>query len=96
MAQNLTLIDVIRVDMIAKFWGNDAGWNSSPVHSAMYEATTLKLDCSKALNQLNWKPRWSLDLALQKTVEWYKAYEGGHNMNDLSLSQIDQYSKSLE
>ena len=39
-----------------------------------HEANYLKLDSSKAHNQLNWQPRWQLQTALQKTLEWHEAW----------------------
>ena len=39
-----------------------------------HESSFLKLDSSKANTQLNWRPRWELYTALQKTVEWHDAW----------------------
>jgi len=39
---------------------------SPQVHEAQY----LKLDISKAIFHLGWQPRWGLETALQKIIEW--------------------------
>ena len=40
----------------------------------LHESKLLKLDCSKAFNILKWKPVWDIDTAIEKTVNWYKAF----------------------
>jgi CDP-glucose 4,6-dehydratase len=37
-------------------------------------ATSICLDCSKAEKILGWKPEYTLDEGIVKTVEWYKKY----------------------
>jgi CDP-glucose 4,6-dehydratase len=59
-----------------------------------YEANLLKLDCSKARSQLGWIPKWSLETALQKIIEWQKAFQMQENMQVVSLAQINQYMSS--
>ena len=34
--------------------------------------TSLYLDCSKALNELGWSPKISLEEGIQRTIEWHK------------------------
>lgn len=55
------------------------------------EANTLQLDSTKARDKLGWCSRWSLDIALSKTLEWHQAWQEGHSMDDLSLRQIEIY-----
>jgi CDP-glucose 4,6-dehydratase len=35
------------------------------------------LSAEKARKVLNWKPRFTLDQGLERTVAWYKGYLGG-------------------
>lgn len=56
-----------------------------------HEANYLKLDSSKARNQLNWRSRWQLHTALQKTFEWHKAWRKAKDMRLVSLAQIYDY-----
>lgn len=56
-----------------------------------HEANYLKLDSSKAHSQLNWQPRWRLQTALQKTLEWHEAWRSGTDMRAVTLAQVADY-----
>lgn len=56
-----------------------------------HEANYLKLDSSKAVARLNWKPQWHLGTALEKTLEWHQAWRKNQDMSDVTLSQIDDF-----
>lgn len=56
-----------------------------------HEANFLKLDSSKAHNKLNWQPRWRLQTALQKTLEWHEAWRKSKDMRSATLAQISDY-----
>jgi len=47
------------------------------------------------LFDLNWKPTLRFEETVKMTVEWYKNYYQNHecSMFDLTISQIDQYTK---
>lgn len=59
--------------------------------SGPHEALTLRLDSSKARQRLSWRPRWCLDSALSKTLEWHLAWKASDEMDDFSLRQIQEY-----
>ncbi len=78
------------VDKMVKLWGKGAGWradNGEHIH----EANNLKLDCSKAHNRLGWWPRWDLERALNKIIEWHKAEQINGDMRQICHQQIDEY-----
>jgi len=56
-----------------------------------HEAGCLKLDISKARARLGWSPRWRLETALDKTLEWHNAWRKGKDMKAFSLGQIEEY-----
>lgn len=56
-----------------------------------HEAGLLKLDSAKAKTRLGWTPRWSLEVALDKTVEWHQAWRECQSMAEISIQQIEQY-----
>ncbi|TGL99807.1 CDP-glucose 4,6-dehydratase [Leptospira jelokensis] len=58
-----------------------------------HEANFLKLDISKAKNQLNWFPKWNIDHALLKILEWTNAYLNGTDIQNICLNQIEEYSR---
>ena len=57
----------------------------------IHEANMLKLDCSKSMNELNWAPRWTLDQALDATIQWALGYLQGRNLQELCKEQIAAY-----
>ena len=50
-----------------------------------HEAKLLKLDCSKAFNNLKWKPVWNNLSTFKRTVDWYRNYYEEKTIN----SEID-------
>jgi CDP-glucose 4,6-dehydratase len=78
------------VELMIARWGGSASWKKD-VSEQSHEANLLKLDCSKARAQLGWIPKWDLEIATQKIVQWQKAYQAKENMQDFTLSQINQY-----
>lgn len=78
------------VDLLISRWGETARWEKEGSDQP-HEANLLKLDCSKARTQLGWTPKWNLETAVQKIVQWQKAYQGKENMQEISLAQINHY-----
>ena len=55
-----------------------------------HEAKILRLDCSKAKDQLGWKPIWNSKCALKKTIEWYRSYyEEGKVLTEKNISEYE-------
>jgi CDP-glucose 4,6-dehydratase len=78
------------VDLLVSGWSDFASWEKEDLEQP-HEANLLKLDCSKARSQLSWIPKWNLETAIQKIIEWQKAYQANKNMQEVSLAQIHQY-----
>ena len=78
------------VELIINQWDKMARWEKEGSEQP-HEAHLLRLDCSKARSELGWTPKWNLELATQKIVQWQKAYQAKENMQALSLAQINQY-----
>jgi CDP-glucose 4,6-dehydratase len=79
------------VERLTHAWGEGASW-SRDTGAHPHEAHYLKLDCSKANARLDWQPRWSLEEALSKIVDWQRNYQRGADMNAITLEQIALYS----
>jgi len=80
------------VESLTSAWGEGASWildDGDHPHEAHY----LKLDCAKAKTHLSWRPKWHLEKTLTSIVEWHRAYQGGSDMRELTLQQIDQYNR---
>ena len=55
------------------------------------EANFLKLDCSKIKSVFDWKPRWNIKTAIEKTVEWTKVYQNKADIVQCMERQIDSF-----
>jgi CDP-glucose 4,6-dehydratase len=72
---------------LQKYWGFriDLGIKKQTLH----EASILKLNCSKARNELHWYPVWGSEEMLEKTVCWYRDFYEKEVL--LTREQLDQY-----
>lgn len=59
-------------------------------NSAPHEANLLKLDTSLLKTKLFWKPKWHIDDAVLKTVEWSKAWIQNDDSNVINLVMEQQ------
>ena len=78
------------INLLSSQWGNVVNWKQDP-STQPHEAHLLKLDCSKARQQLRWHPKWKLEEATEKIVYWHKALQDGRDMQIITLEQIKQY-----
>ena len=81
------------VDLFCKCWGENAAWKNVAEKNAPHEANFLKLDCSKIKSVFGWKPRWHINEAIEKTVEWSKVYLQNDNASEIMDKQIKEYIK---
>lgn len=58
-----------------------------------HEANFLKLDCSKLKNTFDWKPRWNVETAMEKIVEWSVKYLAGEDVAECMERQIEEFIK---
>lgn len=58
----------------------------------LHEAKLLRLDCSKAVNELKWYPKWNATQAIQNTITWYKrVVEKEQTALEMTILQIEEY-----
>lgn len=57
-----------------------------------HEARFLKLDCSLAAARLGWRPRWTVDRAIERTAAWHRDFRAGKDARALCLGQIAEYA----
>ena len=77
-------------DRFCALWGEGLRWVDKS-DGGPHEAGFLKLDSSKAKRALGWRPRFGVGEALEKTVEWYKAYLAGEDMRAVMDRQIEAF-----
>ena len=78
------------VERLCAEWDDKAIWTQQPGEHP-HEANYLKLDISKARNRLDWTPRWNLDRALARIIDWHRAWRDGADMRATCLNQISDY-----
>lgn len=78
------------VDLFCAKWGEDLKWINQ-YDGGPHEANFLKLDCSKIKRVFGWQPRWSVEEAIEKTVEWSKEYLAGRNVAECMDKQIEEF-----
>ncbi len=79
------------INLLIKNWGSIASWQQDHTEQP-YEAHALKLDISKAYQYLRWTPKWSLEQAVEKIVQWQMGLRDNMDMRALSLGQIKFYA----
>lgn len=77
--------------LFCQAWGDGMTWENRSEANAPHEANFLKLDCSKIKTTFGWKPRWHMQEAIQKTVEWSKVWMDGGDVPAVMREQIMEY-----
>lgn len=60
-------------ELASKIWNGKKLWTLDDDHHP-HEAKFLKLDISKAYQNLKWSPKWNAEKAVTKTIIWYKEF----------------------
>ena len=58
---------------------------------SFHESQVLKLNISKAKEELNWHPLWSVNEAIHNTNSWYECFYSGEGIRVVTLKQILAY-----
>ncbi|MDR0674294.1 MAG: CDP-glucose 4,6-dehydratase [Zoogloeaceae bacterium] len=75
------------VKRLARDWEGQFSWEIDP-RAHPHEAHELRLDATQARLRLGWQPRWRLETALSRVVDWQRAWRAGQDMREFTLSQI--------
>lgn len=82
------------LNKMVALWGENASWQLDGLEQP-HEAKYLKLDISKAQMHLKWKPRWNIDIALDKIVKWHKSWLNGIDMHEYCLKEIKEFANTI-
>jgi len=85
--------DVEAIAAIAKKNWEDIDIAFGEVAENYHEAGLLMLDSGKATKLLGWKPVWNTENAVEKTIEWYKAFYKKDMV--MSEAQVKEYLTSI-
>lgn len=76
-------------DMFCRAWGG-LSWERVS-DGGPHEANLLMLDNSHIKKTLNVAPKWHINEAVDKTVEWTRAWISGMCVRDVMMAQIKEY-----
>lgn len=78
------------VDLFIKHWGEGLQWVNKH-DGGPHEANFLKLDSQKIKSKLGWQPRWNLDEAVARVVEWSQCWANKGNIRECMNKQIKEF-----
>ena len=86
------------IEEMSKYW-NKVRWKDvSKDSNHVHEAGLLKLNCDKALFDLDWRSTLNFHETVKMTIEWYKHYYQNktQSMYDFTLGQINTYIETAK
>jgi CDP-glucose 4,6-dehydratase len=79
------------VEKAIELWESGA-WTHLEPEVVWKESHWLTMNWDKAARLLGWQPIYAWDEALAETVAWFKAYQRGDDMAQVTLEQIERYT----
>ena len=76
------------VELFVQAWG-EGSWQDVSDPQEPHEAGVLRLCIDKAIDQLGWRPRWSVAEAVRRTAEWYRRFYAGSWPDTLAACRQD-------
>lgn len=77
-------------ELFCQAWGDRAAWESVETKGP-HEDAVLTLDCGKIRTALGWRPRWSIEQAVEYTVGWTKVWLAGGDVSACMDQQIEAF-----
>lgn len=78
------------IDIVCKAWGESVSYRIEG-NDVFHEAGLLRLDISRARQELGWQPKWGMEKTVSQIVAWYKAFSEGQDALGLCEKQIDEF-----
>ena len=79
------------VTLFCDLWGEGADWKDISEKNAPHEANYLRLDTKKVKETFSWSPRWSVEEAVNKIIEWTKVYLADGDIPAIMDKQISEF-----
>lgn len=80
-------------NIFCRLWGEGVAWRKT-LSDIPHESRMLKLDCSLFKDKFGWQPLWNIETAVQKTIDFAKAWQKGEAEKCLRR-QIEEYLKEV-
>lgn len=80
-------------ELFCQYWQDGASWEDGSGGSSgePHEASFLKLDCSSIKGRIGWQPSWEIGQAVEKTVDWFRVYQGHGDLRACMERQIREF-----
>ncbi|MCA9866687.1 MAG: CDP-glucose 4,6-dehydratase [Anaerolineales bacterium] len=78
-------------EKLVDLWGSGSWAHTRPGYAEV-ETGLLRLSWDKAAHRLNWRPVYSWADALGEITDWFKSFEGGADMHQVTRDHIQQYT----
>jgi CDP-glucose 4,6-dehydratase len=78
------------VSEILKRWPGE--WQRAAKSDDPVETPVLRLDARKAQRILGWRPKWRFEMAVDRTVTWYRGAVSSKKAVELTLRQLAEYT----
>jgi len=78
------------VDIFCSKWGKGLTWENR-YDGGPHEANFLKLDCSLLKSTFGWKPKWGIEEAIEKVIEWSKVWINQTDISKEMDCEIENY-----
>ena len=90
--QNQSVLELVEV--MSHYWDQVRWEDISKKTEQPYESGLLKLNCDKALHEMNWRAVMDFEETISMTAEWYKSfYLNPITILDLTNSQLEKYTE---
>ena len=84
----------VLLERLAMLWGVPVSWKRE-LGEQPHETSCLHLDSTRARTQLGWRPVWTVDEALEQTVNWWREQSRGADLRAKTLSQIELFEHAV-
>jgi len=94
-AAHITVLQL--AEKLTSSWGQGSVEVNAPADSSMHETGVLALNCSKARNDLGWRPALAIDDTIRYTTDWYSGYyRNAASARSIAEAQIADYTRRFQ
>jgi CDP-glucose 4,6-dehydratase len=79
-------------EKLVELWGSGSWVHTRPGYAEV-ETGLLRLSWDKAAHRLNWRPVYTWVEALAEITDWFKAFQAGQDMYEVTRAHIDAYTR---
>ena len=87
------------IELAQRTWGDHSAVHWGQSEFGMHEAGILRLDTSKSQDELGIRPVWSIDQAVERTVDWYKKQNQGSDalyLCDCDINDFESFASNQQ